>query len=61
MWYSMDSFFGFLVTVEYLGFLVRGFWFRVIGSGLLGHVTQNTPEDTYGNMETSNSEMLEMS
>ena len=46
---------------EYLGFLVRGFWFRVIGSGLLGHVTQNTPEDTYGNMETSNSEMLEMS
>ena len=37
----------------------RGFWVRVSGSGLLGHFTQNTPDDTYRNtLERSNSERL---
>jgi len=44
---------------EYQGFLVQGFWFRVSGSGLLVHLTQKTPDDTYRNTpERSNSERL---
>jgi hypothetical protein len=44
---------------EYLGFLGQGFCVRVSVSGLLGHFTQNTLDDTYRNtLEMSNSERL---